>query len=341
MIVRLKHVKRVRSKGRTYWYHRITGERLPGDHEERAARVLEINSTTKSQACRTAMGSLADIITQYKKAPEFKDLRERTRRDYTALLELLLDTWGAHPVASIERKHVLGLRDKHAETPPKTNKLIAVLRIVIAFAIERGYRTDNPAKDIKRLKVGAGHATWPDDAVDRFLASAPPMMALALKLGLYTGQREGDVLAMSWHDIDGDLIHVVQAKTGTKLAIPLHSALRMALDAQQRVSPIILTTTGGLPFTGSYFRHQWRKALRDAGLQGLVFHGLRYTAAARLAEAGCSIKEIAAITGHKSLGMIEKYSRDADQKRLAGAAILRLENAGRMQSGKLRSRVEN
>ena len=47
VVVRLRHVKRVRSKGRTYWYHRITRERLPGDREERAARVLEINRTMK------------------------------------------------------------------------------------------------------------------------------------------------------------------------------------------------------------------------------------------------------------------------------------------------------
>ncbi len=65
MIVRLKNVKRVRAKGRTYWYHRITGERLPTDHEERAARVLEINSTMKGTARKIAVGSLADIIAQY------------------------------------------------------------------------------------------------------------------------------------------------------------------------------------------------------------------------------------------------------------------------------------
>ncbi len=76
--------------------------------------------------------------------------------------------------------------------------------------------------------------------------------------------------------------------------------------------------------------------MKAAGLEGLTFHGLRYTAAARLAEAGCSLKEIAAVTGHRSLSMIEKYSRDADQKRLAGAAILRLENATRTKNGKLR-----
>ncbi|MCZ6773322.1 MAG: tyrosine-type recombinase/integrase, partial [Proteobacteria bacterium] len=65
-------------------------------------------------------------------------------------------------------------------------------------------------------------------------------------------------------------------------------------------------------------------------------HGLRYTAAARLAEAGCSLKEIASITGHKSLAMIEKYSREADQKRLAGAAIFALEEyTSRTKTGKL------
>ncbi len=337
MIVRLKHVKRVRAKGRTYWYHRITGERLPTDQEERAARVLEINRTLTRTPRKISNGSLADVIAQYMRAPEFRNLRDRTRHEYAVYLDLLAETWGPHPVASIERKHVLGLRDKYAETAGKANKIVTVLRIVLTFAIERDYRKDNPAKEIKKLAMGAGHASWPDDAIERFLGTAPPMMALALKLGLYTGQREGDLLvAMSWHTYDGDRIHVVQSKTGTTLSIPVHSVLREALDAQERVSPIILTTETGRPFTGSNFRHHFGKAMKAAGLSGLTFHGLRYTAAAKLAEAGCSLKEIASITGHKSLGMIEKYSRDADQKKLAGAAILRLENVSRTQNGKPR-----
>ena len=102
------------------------------------------------------------------------------------------------------------------------------------------------------------------------------------------------------------------------------------------MSPIILTTNTGKPFTAGSFSWHFGKPMKAAGLSGLVFHGLRYTAAAKLAEAGCSLKEIASITGHKSLGMIEKYSRDADQKRLAGAAILRLENASRSKNGKPR-----
>ena len=334
--MKVKHIKRVRSKGRVYHYHQVTGERLSDDRDERAARALEINKTLKGTRPKRADGSVDDIAAKYKAAPEYMSLRASSRRDYAQRLDAVCETWGRYPIASLERKHILALRDKYASTPTKANKLVAMLRILLAFAIDRDYRRNNPAKDVKRLATGDGHATWPDWAIDRFLASAPPMMAQALKLGLYTGQREGDVLAMSWHDYDGEQIHVVQRKTGWDGWIPAHSALRESLDARERVSPIILTTETGKPFHGSNFRHHFGKAMKAAGLEGLTFHGLRYTAAARLAEAGCSLKEIAAITGHKSLGMIEKYSRDADQKRLAGAAILRLENATRTKNGKLR-----
>ena len=53
-------------------------------------------------------------------------------------------------------------------------------------------------------------------------------------------------------------------------------------------------------------------------------HGLRKAACVRLAYAGCSTKEIAAISGHKSLHEIERYTRDAEQARLARSAMARL-----------------
>ena len=64
------------------------------------------------------------------------------------------------------------------------------------------------------------------------------------------------------------------------------------------------------------------KAIRAAGLPPeCVPHGLRKAAARRLAEAGCSSKEIAAITGHKTLAEVERYTREADQERLSKSAI--------------------
>ena len=335
-IIRIKHIKRVRVKGRTYWYHRKTGERLPDDPEERALRAAEINRCLNGQRRTIAAGSVQAVITLYKAAPNFRSLAATTKKDYALYLDIINEKWGRLPIADIRKPHILAFRDQFADKPGKANGLLKSLRILLDFAVERELRTDNPAKDVKRLKGGKGHESWPDDAIDRFLASAPPMMALALRLGLYTGQREGDCLEMSWHDYNGKEIYVVQNKTGTKLRIPVHPELKAALDSEKRISPVILTAATGKPFKSSNFRFHFGTAVKAAGLVGVSFHGLRYTAAARLAEAECSLKEIAAITGHKSLAMIEKYTRDADQKRLAGAAILKLQNASGTKNGKLR-----
>jgi integrase len=58
-----------------------------------------------------------------------------------------------------------------------------------------------------------------------------------------------------------------------------------------------------------------------AGLRHCSAHGLRKAAARRLAEAGCTAHEIAAITGHASLKEVERYTRAVDQQKLATAAM--------------------
>jgi len=77
-------------------------------------------------------------------------------------------------------------------------------------------------------------------------------------------------------------------------------------------------------------------AIDGAGLpDDVVMHGLRKTAAVMLANGLCGVLEIASITGHKSLKEIERYTREANQKKLSNAAILKLEqNEKRTASGK-------
>lgn len=62
---------------------------------------------------------------------------------------------------------------------------------------------------------------------------------------------------------------------------------------------------------------------KKLGLDAYSLHGFRYSAASELAEAGCTDHQIAAITGHKSLSMVQKYSKGASQKRLAKQAQLK------------------
>ena len=128
-----------------------------------------------------------------------------------------------------------------------------------------------------------------------------------------------------WPDVEGQLIRVTQIKTGARLAIPLHPELKRVLDQWPKTNVAILTTSFGKPFTAAGFGNWMSDAIRKAGSpERCVLHGLRKAAARRLAEAGCSEKEIAAITGHATLAEVQRYTKAASQLRLAEAAVARL-----------------
>jgi integrase len=144
---------------------------------------------------------------------------------------------------------------------------------------------------------------------------------LALALLLYTGQRRGDVVRMGRQHVKDGVLTLRQMKTGVELAIPLHPALEMVIADMPTEHLTFLTTAFGKPFTAAGFGNWFREQCNAAGLPHCSAHGLRKAAARRLAEAGCTEHEIGAITGHASLREIVRYTKAADQKRLAVAAM--------------------
>jgi len=129
---------------------------------------------------------------------------------------------------------------------------------------------------------------------------------------------------------------VRQEKTDEPLAIRAHRRLKAYLDALPKAALLFVVDAAGRPVDETTFSKEFRAALDAAGLEQLHFHGLRHTAGRALAEAGCSAHEIQAITGHRTLQMVEHYTKAARQKRLASAAISKLEGTGtEPESGKL------
>ena len=107
------------------------------------------------------------------------------------------------------------------------------------------------------------------------------------------------------------------------------------LDATPSDHLTFLTTRFGRPFEASTFSHWFRDQCDKAELPHCSAHGLRKAAARRLAEAGCAPHEIGAITGHASLAELVRYTRAADQRRLAEAAMAKT----RTSSGKPTERL--
>ena len=122
------------------------------------------------------------------------------------------------------------------------------------------------------------------------------------------------------HIRDG-AIHVRQQKTGIELTIPIHATLAAIIAGTPADHLTLLTTQTSRPFSAAGFGNWFRDRCNEAGLAHCSAHGLRKAVARRLAEAGCTMHEIAAITGHASLSEVQRYTKAVGQARLARAAM--------------------
>jgi integrase len=217
---------------------------------------------------------------------------------------------------------------KRTNTPGAANDLLKKLRSTLRFAIQNGWLDKDPTIGVQKFKEGEHH-TWTEDEIGQFEDCWPlgTRERAAFALFLYTGQRLGDVNKMVWSDIGRDgLVRVAQSKTGMKLTIPVHKELSAALGAIKREHVSILTTNLGRPFTNKGFGNWMAKRIAMARLPDrCVTHGLRKAAARRLAEAGCSNREIMSITGHTTSQMVDHYTKRAEQEGMAASAMRRLE----------------
>jgi integrase len=116
--------------------------------------------------------------------------------------------------------------------------------------------------------------------------------------------------------------YIKQSKTGTKLSVSRHPELQRAIEESNVTGLTFLATAAGAAFTPAGFTNWFRDCCKDAELPaGLSADGVRKAACRRLAEAGCTEKQIAAISGHADLREVARYTRAADQARMAKAAM--------------------
>lgn len=276
-------------------------------------------------AARSQPGSVAAAVTSYLQSVAFLDLAPSSRRARRRILERFRERKGALPVAGLDRDHVERLVAKMAATPAAAHNFLKALRALMRHAIAAKLRRDDPTLGVKGFRQRAGGIhTWTEAEIAQFEARHPigTKARLALALLLYTAQRRGDVVGMGPQHLRDGALAVRQQKTGAQLAIPLHAELAAVIAATPGGPFAFLTTQAGLPFTAAGFGNWFREKCRDAGLpEACSAHGLRKAACRRLAEAGCSANVIAAISGHVTLAEVQRYTKAADQKRLAASGM--------------------
>jgi integrase len=267
--------------------------------------------TMEIGAGRTIPGSIDALIVSYYKLV-FPTLKASTRAMRRNILERFRTEHGKKPVARLEHQHVASIIAAKANTPHAANNLRKVLRHLFDHAIAIKMATINPVIGVKKLKTtGDGIHTWTEDEVGQFAAHHPvgSRAHLALMLMLWTGQRRSDAVRMGWQHVRNGKIAVRQEKTDAPLLIPIAPELVDTLALVPRTNMTFLLTHQGAPFTAAGFGNWMRDRCDEAGLPQCSSHGLRKLTATRLAELGCSEREIMAITGHKSVSEVSRYTK--------------------------------
>ncbi|SEE86894.1 Phage integrase family protein [Rhizobiales bacterium GAS191] len=330
MRVLLKGVHKVRSKGHTYYYAWRGGPRitaLPGT----PAFITEYQAAHAVRR-QPAQNCLFTLIAEFRQSAEFGSLRERSRQDYKTYLKTVEEKFGTMPLKLVELPAARGVfkewRDSFAANPRKADHLWTALRRVLSFGKDRGKLSVNVCERGGRLyKANRQDKIWTDAQVAAFLQVASPELRLALQLALWTGQRQGDLLTVTWSAIDQGRLNLRQSKSQAFVSVPLGAPLRATMEEASRKALTILTNSDGQPWSRDGFRSSWRKAWKKAGVMGVTFHDLRGTAVTRLAQAECTVPQIAAITGHslKDAQAILDAHYLGESVELADAAMRKLE----------------
>ena len=309
----------------------LKGEYGSDDFHASYARALngDVGDDGRPKIVRPGNGTLAALIASYKQDAAFRDLRLTTKAGYLSRLDTIRREHGGRSVAGLNQERIETMLAAYDDRPAAKLDTLKKLRILIKHAMRKKWIAGDPSTGIKRTKISEVRS-WTDDEIRQYENRWPigTKQRTAFALMLFTGQRRSDVHRMTWQDISQRTgrIKVHQKKTDTKIQVPLHRDLLEVLEKARHNHVTIVNTEFGKPFTVDGFSSFMRDAIRAAGLPlDCQPHGLRKAAGRRLAEAGCTTKQIMAVLGHKSLAEAERYTKEADQIRLATAAMSILE----------------
>ena len=317
---------RVRMKGvpqQTATFSRKTDARRWAASIESA--IQEGRHFATSEAKRHTLGEMID---RYIRSVLPKK-SERMEIEQARHLEWWKDTLGDHLLSDVTPSLLAECRDTLAQgnnrprSPATVIRYMASLSHVFTIAVkEWQWLDDSPLRKVSKPKEPRGRVRFlSDDERTKLLvackASGWNQLYLLVVMALATGARRGELLGLTWDDIDLNrgIAVLEKTKNDERRALPLTGHLLDLLKREARVRRIdsnllFARSDGKKPFE---LKKPWKRAIKDAEIKNFRFHDLRHSAASYLAMNGASLAEIAEVLGHKTLSMVKRYSHLSEQ----------------------------
>jgi integrase len=282
-------------------------------------------SSTEIGASHTAPGTINALVASYYKSDAWLNgLEEDTRKARRRIIEKFREKHGDKRVALLQQKHIIKMLGEIEKASAKRNWLKAI-RGLMQAAIPI-MRKDDPTAGIPGIKLPKtrGHHTWTDGEIEQYRVYWPlgTQQRLVFEFALETVSRRGEVVKLGPQHVKNGRIRIERTHGSADVDIPISPELQAACDAMPKAHLTYIVTAYGRPRSKYGLGNDFARWVTEAGLPARCrMHGLKKGGMRRLAEHGNTTHELMAISGHRTLTEVQRYTEDADRKRLADSGM--------------------
>jgi site-specific recombinase XerD len=296
-----------------------------------AYQAAMADATRRPGESRTAHGTVGWLVAEYFASLDFLGRAPSARTEQRRVLEDFRARRGDRPAAGLETHHFEQRLAQMIDTPAKANTWLAAMRDLMAYAVKRKLIGSNPVLGIKRRrpKNADGHYTWSTEEVDVFRAAHPAgaKARLALELMLGLALRRSDAIRVGPPHLKDGVLKYTQHKGRVAHPMSIETPMPAGLVELIRLTPgtglkTWLVNAWGRPFKEENFTVWFRRQVQAAGLDPRCTpHGLRKRALTDLADRDATPHQIMAVSGHRTLKEVTRYTEKTDRAHNAREAM--------------------
>ncbi len=283
--------------------------------------------------------TIAQLATEYLADPETK--AQKAYNDRAAGIAWWVNHFGSERVLSF---NVLKIRDARTRLQPKranatVNRFLAAMRACWNWGRAAGLVPQDlqwPSRLM--LTEPKGRTRYlTDDEIAALLAAAKsqgPVMHAAVLVSIATGLRKGELLRLTWADVDfaAQSLRILRTKNGEARGVHIPPSAVAALQTLKKATVVgasCFLDDDGQPIGQGWIEYRWKQVIKDSGVRNFRWHDLRHSCASILAQNGASLPEIGSVLGHQSASATYRYSHLIDGKIVKGHSALDAKLSGK------------